>query len=147
MTEKEIEALKKAIETDAEGKKWTEKWADLEQKYKKVDVKPRPLAKGKFNLFAPSAYGISYGCTGIDLSVKVVSLSFTGALLDVSLLFGASTVNGSRFHTANEKCWLTKTKVAVNNLSAGALDNNMDAVETMADMIYESKVIALDSFM
>lgn len=140
MSDAEINALKKAIETDAQGNRWEDKWADLENKYKKVDVKPRPLAKGKFNLFAPSAYGISYGCTGIDLSVKVVSLSFTGALLDVSLLFGASTVNGSRFHTANEKCRLTKTKVAVNKLSADALSNYMGAVESTADAIYLSKV-------
>lgn len=145
MSDAEIEALKKAIETDAQGKNWKDKWAELEQKYTKVDVKPRPLAKGKFNLFAPSAYGISYGCTGIDLSVKVVSLSFTGALLDVSFLFGASTVNGSRFHTANEKCRLTKTKVAVNKLSADALSNYMDVVESAAGAIYLSKV-GLDNY-
>lgn len=140
MSPEEINALKKAIETDAEGNRWEDKWADLENKYKKVDVKPRPLAKGKFNLFAPSAYGISYGCTGIDLSVKVVSLSFTGALLDFSLLFGASTVNGSRFHTANEKCRLTKTKVAVNNLSADVLDECMGVVKGNAEVIDSSKV-------
>ena len=141
MTEKEIEAMKKAIETDAQGKKWKDKWADLEKKYKAVNVKPRPLAKGKFNLFAPSAYGISYGCTGIDLSVKVVSLSFTGALLDFSFLFGASTVNGSRFHTANEKFSMTKTKVAVNNLSAGALNEKMNVVKADADTMYGFKML------